>query len=295
MYPLILLFAISLATPSDLKCDHCRESIEDRYYNVNGNVYHQNCYRDEVALKCAVCSDIISGQYSIDPWGNSFHTEHLTSTGLCESCSKIILDRREGGGYLHSHDRFVCGSCSRNSVDTVEEVQASLKRVLEKLHSVGFYGFPESIPITIVSKSELLKLNGGNEHTKGLTDYKVHFSQGARGKIQKHSKVYNIYILDNLTELVFDAVLAHELLHVWLFENDLDYNAFLTEGFCNLGAMLIYDRSSTELAKVQLDVMNKNTDTNYGEGYRSVRKCLEKSGWFRLIGDFKNGRARRCY
>tara|TARA_B100001250_G_C19668914_1_gene730561 strand:- start:202 stop:996 length:795 start_codon:yes stop_codon:yes gene_type:complete len=256
--------------------------------------YHEVCYKNHVLPKCDACMKPLETQYGIDSWGNKFHNKHKNRTGICSSCSRIVSDRTTNGGFKHSDRRVICNICNSKSIASKSDIEKSRIRVLNKLQSKGFQGLSNKVPIKVVNRNKLMKLRGGNPDIRGLTDYKYQFSQNSRGEKIDETKEYVIYILDKMPKIAFDAVLAHEYLHVWLFENNLDYKSSITEGFCNLGAFAIYDSKDTDFAQIQLQIMNENPDPDYGKGYRGMKKCLDRKGWGKLIKDVKKGRARLC-
>ena len=117
---------------------------------------------------------------------------------------------------------------------------------------------------------------GGQPHgnLKGLT------------KTEKyHDKKYNhtIYILSGLPKIEFEAVLAHELLHIWLSENEQQLMSEKIEGFCNLGSSIIYENDGTHFSKIHLQSMKNDSHPIYGDGYRYMKSQLEMLGWKKLI------------
>jgi hypothetical protein len=113
---------------------------------------------------------------------------------------------------------------------------------------------------------------------QGFTD---HNTKSRNGKIISSSS--HIYILTNLPRTLFRAVLAHELLHVYLFQNDLDLRSDIREGFCNLGSELVYENDRSEFAKFRLANMKASLDPDYGVGYRKMSTLLYKKGWYQLL------------
>ena len=87
---------------------------------------------------------------------------------------------------------------------------------------------------------------------------------------------------------MFRAVLAHELLHVYLFERDLDLRSDIREGFCNLGSQLVYMDTPSAFSRYQLENMQKSPDPDYGAGYRKMSAHLVKRGWMDLLRDLPN-------
>ena len=63
-----------------------------------------------------------------------------------------------------------------------------------------------------------------------------------------------------LPKIEFEAVLAHELLHVWINHNKIDLSFEEEEGFCNLGRYLIYNNDQTHFSNIHLKAMEKNQD-----------------------------------
>ena len=90
-------------------------------------------------------------------------------------------------------------------------------------------------------------------------------------------------MLFGLPRIEFEAVLAHELLHVWLYQNQITLSLTSTEGFCNLGSYLIYKNDNTHFSSIHIQAMNTSKDIVYGKGYREMKIQLEKLGWEKLI------------
>ena len=91
-----------------------------------------------------------------------------------------------------------------------------------------------------------------------------------------------------MPKLEFEALLAHELLHVWLNENKIILSSPSTEGFCNLGSYLIYNNDNTHFSTIHLRAMDTYEDLVYGQGYREMKIYLKKLGWKKLISHLQN-------
>ena len=85
----------------------------------------------------------------------------------------------------------------------------------------------------------------------------------------------------------FESVLAHELLHTWLNQNEIKMSTQETEGFCNLGSYLVLSKANTKHASILFRSMIENPDINYGVGFRNMLKDLGKKGWHKLVSDVK--------
>ena len=104
----------------------------------------------------------------------------------------------------------------------------------------------------------------------------------------KTQTIYTISILFGLPQIEFEAVLAHELLHVWLDQNKIRLSPKNTEGFCNLGRYLIYQNNQSYFSKIHLKAMDNSKNSTYGIEYRKMKDKLEKNGWKILISDLRN-------
>ena len=96
-----------------------------------------------------------------------------------------------------------------------------------------------------------------------------------------------VYILDYMPKFAFAGVFAHELLHVWQNEKGIKPPKDICEGFCNLGSYSVYLDINNEAAKNFINQMEKNPDPVYGEGYRKVKRRLDKYGWQAVIDKIK--------
>ena len=147
------------------------------------------------------------------------------------------------------------------------------------LESKGIYNLPADIPITLVNQERLKQLaTSYSDAMHGFTDHNM---QTRNGRVV--SKNSHIYILSHLPLTMFRAILAHELMHVYLFERDLDLRSDIREGFCNLGAALVYRDSRSEYAKFRLLNMEQSQDPDYGYGYRKMSAELDRWGWRYLL------------
>ena len=94
---------------------------------------------------------------------------------------------------------------------------------------------------------------------------------------------YHIYILSNLHRIIFNAVLAHELLHVYLFQHHLVLESDVREGFCNLGSNIVYDHYGSKLGEYRIISMEESSDPDYGLGFKKMKSILDQIGWGRLL------------
>ena len=102
----------------------------------------------------------------------------------------------------------------------------------------------------------------------------------------KKQPLHTIFMLFGLPKIEFEGALAHELMHVWLFERQVRLSLREIEGFCNLGNYLVFSRKPSPMASYLLKNLQTDDDPIYGGGYRLMRKHLDAHGWENLLAKF---------
>ena len=231
---------------------------------------------------CMICLQPLNGEFSMDVWGNSFHSKHEKEGVFCHSCSRIISQGVTQGGYVYSDGRHLCSLCRITAVNDDSVIQTSYQAVITQFEKVGILHIPTDIPIELVNLQQLNNKAREMSHTK-LKGFTI--IDPILRKTNQLINPYNISILFGLPEIEFEAVLAHELLHVWLHQNNIILSSQSTEGFCNLGSYLIYNNDNTHFSNIHLQAMFNFIDTVYGQGYREMKVQLEKIGWKKLLSN----------
>ena len=262
------------------RCDECGDVINGIYNLHQDKQYHQSCYVDFILPKCDICYKPVEDKYIKDHWGNYYHHYHEDKMPSCDNCNRLISKQLTKGGFSINSNRFVCNLCKPSVVVSQLQTKKNLIEVLNVLNKVGIKGLPKTIPVALVdSKNDLIKMSGHKHgNIQGYTNYE---ESSLNGKVIDQE--YQIYILSNLHKEIFNAVLAHELLHVYLFQNQIDLKSDIREGFCNLGSSLIYENNRSKLSEFRLKNMKQNLDPDYGLGFRKMKKILDKIGWKRLL------------
>lgn len=262
-----------------LKCKVCNKGISGEYVRDSEGNYHSECYSSNKAIKCNVCGETIDGKYFVDDWNNKSHAQHNgIKPEFCDCCSRIISEKTSKNSVKYKDGRQICGICQQTEITEVHQTVPLKLDVIEQLNKVGFKYIPAFIKVTLDNKVNINKMLGSSitNNTHGYT-HTIHKSL--------NSKEHSICMLYGLPKLLFKGVLAHEMLHVWLNEKNIDMTHEKTEGFCNLGAELIYKNDDSEFAKVLLKKLESDTDLAYGEGYRQMSKRLHGIGWQNLINE----------
>lgn len=235
------------------------------------------------AIECVVCKQTITGEYTLDPWGNAAHKQHKNKqTEFCTSCFRIIEESPIFKSKTLLDGRKLCFQCSLTKVENLITARKSFNEIKEIYRNFNIQNIPNSVKLQLVSLPEMKRVSKSNSNfIRGLTT--TQFTAMMNLKRFSHS----IYILNGLPKLEFDAVLAHEMLHVFLTENNISLTHNRMEGFCNLGSYLIYARDKSKHGQVMLTHMEKNTDYAYGVTFREMKSLLLKFGWKELIQKIK--------
>ena len=233
---------------------------------------------------CSICLHSLDSLFSIDAWGNAFHTKHEHEGIFCHSCSRIISQGVTKGGYYYQDGRHLCSLCITTAVNNDSTIQADYKSVVLQCKKAGIPNVAENISIRLVDLHTLNHEAGKLAHArlKGFTQFKTWDTT-----IQDNNK-FHISILSGLPRVEFQAVLAHELLHIWLHQHQIRLPQEVEEGFCNLGRHLIYENDQTKFSIIHLQAMENDLDPIYGTEYRKMKEQLKQKGWKNLISNLMN-------
>ena len=253
--------------------------IKNSYKNIFLLVLLSILFSSEINDYCSVCLHKLDGKYLVDVWENKFHDYHEHNGQYCNSCSRLISEGLTHGGYKTIDNRYICSLCYPGLIYQNTSVETSRQHVLKQLEKIGFLELPQNISIILLDKLALLNISEDAYHKnlKGFTKI--------RNKINSFDK-YTIYILNNLHQIEFEAVLAHEYLHIWQDNFNIKINNTNSEGLCNLASGLIYDNYNNQYSKILKTTLN-NDPTIYGDGYRNMLVIKNEIGWSRFIEKIK--------
>ena len=310
----LITICFNIASSKNLKCKFCKNEINGRYITQEKNAYHEQCYQDHIQLKCDHCKNIINGIYNLkdeksyhqqcfinfildkcdvcyqpidgeyikDPWGNIYHNHHRSKMPSCESRNRLISKNTTDGGYRINDSRTVCNICREYVIHDKNEIENIYSDLRNELKNLGISNLPKTMSIKLIDTKEELFRISKIPSSNGLQGYtKYNYQTFGKEKINEN---FTIFILSNLHEINFRAVLAHEMLHVYLFKNDISLRESLVEGFCNLGAKYVYDSNiENKISELKLKSMYKSNHPEYGRGFRIMDSELERYGWSTLL------------
>ena len=279
--------------PDHFKCDYCHKTIKgNQFIKKDGKYYHEKCFFNHIVPKCAVCGKPIKGEYLKNYWGQIYHPRHQNHLTKCEYCGRIIK-------HPHTDENgfYVCDLCKRKEITELYEAKDIIDKINRILYKKDIEIDLSNIDIHLITLSEMKKISKNPNITsdnKGMAEYKIIKT----GETEK--KNYNIYLLKNMPKYTFVEVAAHELMHIWIYENgEKEQEPALVEGSCNYASYLVL----TELKKkdqfrlLQLNdkyidysitTLQNNNDPIYGDGYRRIKKYAAKYGIFMWLNYLKH-------
>ena len=110
---------------------------------------------DNVPPRCAICLQVLKGEYSIDAWDNPFHSHHEKEGIFCHSCSRIISQEITHGGFRYTDGRHLCSLCQISIVEHDSTIHASYTSVIAQLRTIGIHNIPYNIPIEHINLIDL--------------------------------------------------------------------------------------------------------------------------------------------
>lgn len=266
------------------RCAICNKPIMGRYIKKDGHSYHEACYQNQLAEKCSVCGVGLTGKFFIDPWGNKYHAAHQRQTPNCEYCGRIVSPRTTGGGFTYNDGRSVCAMCYKSQIAGDRNAKPIVEAVRGKLEEWGLEVPASAAPVLLVDRGTLRNLlrrtgHPGGPNVNGFTSV---LTEKQGNQIVKREMA--VYVLFGMPRELFEGTVAHELTHVWINLHNgrrLDY-AF-EEGSCNYFKYLVHTHSESDLADYAVKAMQQDQDPAYGAGFRQAKRLVDSKGLPNLI------------
>lgn len=261
------------------RCAVCNRPITGKFLKKDGKSYHEGCFQNTLAEKCDVCAAGITGQFFVDPWGNKYHAAHTRQIPNCEYCGRIISPRTSSSGYTYNDGRNVCGLCYQGQIASDREALPLISSVRDRLNQWGLEVPEAAAPVILVDRNTLRKLLRRTGHPGGPTvnGFTSVLTEKQGGKITKREMA--VYILHGMPRELFEGTVAHELTHVWVnLHNGRKLDPAFEEGSCNYMKYLIHKESTSDLAPYALKSMQQDRDPAYGQGFRRAKAYVDRNG-----------------
>lgn len=264
------------------RCAKCDQPIEGGFVLKDGKKYHEKCYNQSIVLRCDLCGEIINKNYIKDYWGNNYHASHENIEAKCEYCGRFISGKISLGGSKYNDGRVICGICESTSVKSLTKAESVLNRVKNSLQSFGVSINLYRLGLKLVNKNELRSIvtkNGSYTDPRGFAKYS-YWKTG--NEITKRE--FTIFILNGMPEKDFEAVAAHELMHIWQYINSPEkLEPQLAEGSAEYVAYSHMSRQYDEYSKYIVHQIETNRDNTYGEGFRRIKNLVDQKGFDFLL------------
>ena len=267
--------------PEHFLCAACRRPIgEASFYQHHGQPYHTECYRREVAPRCAYCNKSLIGQYLVDHWGTKFCPEHQGQFPTCRFCGRLVPPHHQGSD--SQTKEVCCPVCRANAIEYIAQARPIFARLVQWVNGQGLMYNNLNLRIELCSRRQLAQLLRKPSDTRslGATLYTTYTQDGRVVR----TEVNGVAILRGLPVTLFQGVTVHELGHAWLIVHGVtDLPRWAEEGFCELLAHRLYDQMNTPESRYHAMCIERQNDAVYGEGFRRVRALMEAVGFRRLI------------
>ena len=270
----VALLAIC-GTAAALDCDHCRRALAGQYTVYEGKNLHDRCYYDHYAQYCGICGEAITGQYYHNSWGDVVHAFHIGEFPNCEYCSRLTAENLTGKGTTYPDGRRVCGICNATAVTDTKHATALMDTVVSMLRRHGI-DVDHDLTLQLIDKLEMSSISPATgREAWGFTEFRE--CRSWFGLVR--SRETAVYVLTGMPREFLMGVLAHELMHVWVFDHaPADTDVALDEGSCEYASYLALKDLRGPYARFYLESLMSNDDLLYGGGYRSVRRYVQQVG-----------------
>ena len=269
---------IELVAP---RCAVCGKPLTGRYVQANGKSYHNDCYRNSVVPRCVYCNEPLMEEFMVDAWGAKYCKKHRREFPACEFCGRLIPPaQQERGDEKHNSTRWP--KCRSRAIETPEQARAAFAAVKRWVSGQGLAYNNLPISLQLADRAYLAKYASehGQPHMLGVTLSTAHSLNGR----ETHTDVDGVAVLKGLPVLLFDGVVTHELGHVWLIAHGIKgLPLWAEEGFCELLSHRYYTQLNTPESRYHSEGIEKNPDPVYGEGFRRVRVIAERVGFANLL------------
>jgi hypothetical protein len=231
---------------------------------------------------CDICNKPINGYYLYDNWGTKTHPQHNgRETARCYCCHKYVDDTNRGYALKYGDGRVICRACHDNAVNSSETGRKSKTDVFMLFKKAGI-ALPEDRIKLVINDKKYAEQSLGKGSFHGLM--RANWKTGFLGPHRE----YIINIISGLHYVVFNGVLAHELMHVYITENCINLSHKEEEGLCELICYYMHEASKTKIGNIQMQTMINNPDPVYGDGFRLMKSKIDKVGsWSKLMAELK--------
>ncbi|WP_173910879.1 protein DA1 [Acinetobacter sp. Marseille-Q1618] len=181
----------------------------------------------------------------------------------------------------YADGRMLCKDCAKHIIVTTENLQLVAEWVLKQIEVLGLRFMRGYTHVSLISKEKMKNL--GYDHAEGLATNTVSTNMFLKNH-HLHAQINVIYGMPT-ANLVW--VLSHEIGHVLLSQHQYQFNSMAEEeGFCQLIALLVSQRSQNPLMPRVLHKELNNPDPIYGDELRKAYAAYQQQGFSQYFQKF---------
>lgn len=216
----------------------------------------------EHEIYCGKCGKVIAKNkpYRLDRYDTALCADHDVRN--CCICGRFIIEdnvKLTGFGRACPH----CGSM-RNELEL-----SAARRFIEDFYAGLRINIPD-FSVSLLSAEQMHQRYGSQLRPTPLG---VSSRQGP----------FHVDLMAQQSPVNMVHTLAHEMLHLWMWQNSLRPPTAYAEGFCNLGAFLVTAKISRNEALVKLFRQMENPDRVYGVAFRELKVVHDVYGWETVV------------
>lgn len=257
-----------------------------------------------ILSRCILCNNLIGTSEHYEDWsGKCSCVKHIDNKDVyyCNSCGKLTP---KAYGKIYSSSYFYCNDCIKNGVKT-SDLGRIVPSVINLLHHVGFEDISiDNFSCRIESYDYFIRNEMENSVGYHTTLSCIRDEHGVRDLVEE------ITIRENLIELEFRAIIAHEILHSWQARNNLNefyeyssklHNKKAMEGFAQMGTYLVYtdvlrNKPNSRMVKWKMKQLLENEDEIYGKPFLQILNQFNnyngsyRQKWYYIIRCAREGK-----
>lgn len=252
-----------------------------------------------------VCCDII--------WNQTICPSHLSDgTPICFGCMRL---KTSDVTYINLGDgREICPDCCSTAIFDIGQCEHHMIPKCHEFFRTLNMDIPDNIPVFLVDTKEMTRLSceqgihtpfgislAADDDMRPITGVTSCLRKGTSIVVeqQPHDEYRTgacIAILFGLPKIMTQAILAHEMMHVWFRSKGVGLEGKLEEGMCQvigrkwldwLDSEITSSSTSTSPEKVQFlrnlvetykFVVEMHGSYEYGEGFREVQWAVARFG-----------------
>jgi len=179
-----------------------------------------------------------------------------------------------------THDAVRCNHCGKSEVRDLNQARSLFTELVQWVNGRGLAFNNLPLRVEFRTREEVHREVQGGSDTLGFCLRMRIPRSGQRDEVS----VEGVALVKGLPEPVFRTTVVHELGHAWISVHQLrELPLWFEEGFCQYLAHLHCTDLNTKESRFQAEIIEKQTDPIYGDGFRRFRVAAEKMGFASIV------------